>query len=100
MQSSANYTHPFIPRPPIRDNYTHPFIPRPPIGDNYTHPFPFTFFYLKLKKFFTERFLDNPHDSVRYSRNRSDTPHTNSSISLNVSDIRHLSPNAFEYEGT
>ena len=33
-------------------------IPRPLIGDNCKHPFPFQFFYLKLKNFLTERFLE------------------------------------------
>ena len=31
---------------------------RTPLGDNYTHPFPFTFFYLKLKSFLRNKFIE------------------------------------------
>ena len=40
-----------------KESRKHPYHP---IGDNYTHPFPFIFFIWNLKKFFTERFLENP----------------------------------------
>jgi hypothetical protein len=36
----------------------HLYTPAPPHGDNYTHPFPFTFFYLKLKSFLRNKFIE------------------------------------------
>jgi len=87
---------PETPQTPETVEYSHDLV-------CYSHEFLSRFSSLFPRTQDTNKFVirtNSSHDLVRYSRNGSDTPHTISSISRNVNDIRHSSPNAFEYAGT
>ena len=87
---------PQTPQTPETVEYSHDLV-------CYSHEFLSRFSSLFPRTQDTNKFVirtNSSHDLVRYSRNGSDTPHTISSISRNVNDIRHSSPNAFEYAGT